>query len=82
LATLDRIVSLKAVSLLFVRLLAVRAANIKVYVGQDNGITFSPDQVRALPGDTVEFLFAGLASIRFLLRTMLGNANFERRTIL
>jgi len=39
---------------------AVHARNLKVTVGANNSLTFSPSTIRAFPGDTVEFIFAGL----------------------
>jgi plastocyanin len=36
--------------------------NLQVYVGLNNTITFKPSTLRAIPGDTVEFIFAGLVS--------------------
>jgi hypothetical protein len=37
----------------------VHCKNIQVLVGQNNTITFSPNTVKAVIGDTVEFLFLG-----------------------
>jgi len=34
--------------------------NLQVYVGRNNSIVFEPSTLRAFPGDTVEFIFAGL----------------------
>lgn len=44
-------------------LTTVHSINIQVLVGANNTITFSPNTVRAVPGDTVEFIFAALVSI-------------------
>jgi hypothetical protein len=36
--------------------------NLQVYVGRNNSLLFEPNTLRAFPGDTVEFIFAGLVS--------------------
>lgn len=35
----------------------VSAAMMKVLVGQNNGLTFTPSSVQAQPGDQVQFVF-------------------------
>jgi plastocyanin len=59
---------------------AVHSLNHQVLVGQNNSLLFQPDTVRAFPGDTVEFLFAGLVSFSSRSATLPTMLTINNRT--